>query len=130
MARKIFKRALVVIPQVIEEAQPENLEKYLYKLTKQAKKDVFIGFPNQREAFPMTFEDRFSVYTLYGDYYENQYSIQVNDQALTEEEWIRRVETVRGALEKDGIYCPEEKVNVLVAVSPMDKVLFNNDFED
>ena len=51
----------------------------------------------------MTFEDRFSVYTLYGDYYENQYSIQVNDQALTEEEWIRRVETVRGALEKDGI---------------------------
>ena len=54
----------------------------------------------------------------------------MNDQALTEEEWIRRVETVRGALEKDGIYCPEEKVNVLVAVSPLDRVLFNNDFDD
>lgn len=42
---------------MIEETQPEDLEKYLMKLTKQTKKDVFIDFPYQNEAFPMSFED-------------------------------------------------------------------------
>ena len=48
---------MAVIPQCIEETQPEELEKYLMKLTKQQKKDVFIDFPYQLEAFPMSFED-------------------------------------------------------------------------
>lgn len=70
---------MVVIPQAIEETQPEELEKYLMKLTKANKKDVFIDFPHQNEAFPMCFEDQFSVYTLFGDYYENKYTIQVGE---------------------------------------------------
>jgi len=48
---------MVVIPQAIEETQPEELEKYLMRLTKANKKDVFIDFPHQNEAFPMCFED-------------------------------------------------------------------------
>lgn len=52
-----FKKAMVVIPQAIEETQPEELEKYLMRLTKANKKDVFIDFPHQNEAFPMCFED-------------------------------------------------------------------------
>ena len=72
---------------MIEETQPEDLEKYLMKLTKQTKKDVFIDFPYQNEAFPMSFEDQFSVYTLCGDYYENKYTIQVGSQPRNEKEW-------------------------------------------
>ena len=80
----MFQKCMVVIPQCIEETQPEDLEKYLLKLSKAQKKDVFIDFPFQREAFPMQFEDRFSVYTLYGDYYENNYTIQITDQTRSE----------------------------------------------
>ena len=50
---------MVVIPQCIEETQPEILEAYLKKLVKAAKKDVYIDFPYQAEAFPMSFEDEF-----------------------------------------------------------------------
>ena len=74
--KQLFKKCLVVIPQCFEETQPEELEKYLLKLTKQPRKDVFVGFPYQHEAFPMSFEDPLSIYTLYGDYYENRYTIQ------------------------------------------------------
>lgn len=70
---------MVVIPQCIEETQPEELERYLIKLTKQAKKDVFVDFPYQNEAFPMSFEDQFQVYTLFGDYYDNKYTIQISE---------------------------------------------------
>jgi len=34
-----------MIPQCIEETQPEELEKYLLKLSKQPRKDVFVDFP-------------------------------------------------------------------------------------
>lgn len=77
--KQMFQKCLVVIPQCFEETQPEELEKYLLKLTKHARKDVFVGFPFQHEAFPMCFEDPLSVYTLYGDYYENKYTIQQSD---------------------------------------------------
>ena len=57
--KQAFQKCMVVIPQCIEETQPEELERWLIKLTKQNKKDVFIDFPYQREAFPMSFEDEF-----------------------------------------------------------------------
>lgn len=43
--KQMFQKCLVVIPQCFEETQPEELEKYLLKLTKQTRKDVFVGFP-------------------------------------------------------------------------------------
>ena len=51
--KQMFQKCMVVIPQCIEETQPEDLEKYLLKLSKAHKKDVFIDFPFQREAYPM-----------------------------------------------------------------------------
>lgn len=36
---------------------------------------MFINFPYQHEAFPVYFEDRYTIYTLYGDAYNNQYEI-------------------------------------------------------
>ena len=80
-----FEKFLVIIPQCFEETQPEELEKYLIKLTKQNKKDVYINFPYQHEAFPVCFEDMFNIYTLFGDYYENKFTVQKNPQFKTEE---------------------------------------------
>ena len=58
VVRKVqFKKLLVKIPQCIEETQPESLEEYLWKLAKQANKEVFVDLPFLREAFPMFFED-------------------------------------------------------------------------
>ena len=125
-----FKKAMVVIPQAIEETQPEELEKYLMKLTKSAKKDVFINFPHQNEAFPMCFEDQFSVYTLFGDYYENKYTIQVGEQTRNEKEWNAHVNRIRYKLEDQGIHCPPERVNVLASCYKVSDVNFNTDYED
>jgi len=38
-------------------------------LAKVKDKAIFIDFPQQTEAFPMFFEDKFTIYTLYGDAY-------------------------------------------------------------
>ena len=75
--RKVqFKKVLVRIPQCQEETQPEILEQFLWRLAKQSNKQVFVDLPYQREAFPMFFEDAFSVYTLFGDPNSNQFTIQ------------------------------------------------------
>lgn len=58
---------LVRIPQCIEETQPEKLEEYLWKITKQHNKSVYIDLPYLHEAFPMFFEDQFTCYTLFVD---------------------------------------------------------------
>jgi len=47
----------------------------LWKLAKQANKEVYIDLPYHREAFPMFFEDAFSIYTLYGDVNSNHFTI-------------------------------------------------------
>lgn len=76
LVRKVqFKKLLVKIPQCIEETQPEKLEEYLWKLAKNANKEVYIDLPYHREAFPMFFEDAFSIYTLYGDVNSNNFTI-------------------------------------------------------
>ena len=121
---------MVVVPQVIEETQPEELEKYLMKLTKQNKKDVFVDFPYQNEAFPMSFEDQFQVYTLFGDYYENKYTIQVGEQTRSEKEWQNHVNRIRFKLEDKGIHCPPDKVNVLASCYKVSDVNFNAEYDD
>jgi len=39
-------------------------------------KSIYIDFPNQIEAFPMFFEDKFTMYTLYGDAYSNVFEVR------------------------------------------------------
>jgi hypothetical protein len=44
--RKVnFRKMLVKIPQCVEETQPEILEKYLWNLSKQNQKEVFVDLP-------------------------------------------------------------------------------------
>jgi len=52
------------------------LEDFIDKLCKKAKKEVFVDFPFQKEAFAMYFEDRFTIYTVFGDVQTNQFTVQ------------------------------------------------------
>ena len=52
-----FKRALVKIPIQREEDSSEELEAYIHKFLKGEKKELYISYPFQNEAFPTTFED-------------------------------------------------------------------------
>ena len=68
-----FVQQMVTIPQAIEETQPEELERWLNKLAASANKEVYVGFPFPHEAFPMYFEDKFTIYTLFGDVAKNNF---------------------------------------------------------
>jgi hypothetical protein len=70
-----FIQHMVTIPQCIEESQPEELEKWLNKLAGSSNKEVYVGFPFPHEAFAMYFEDKFTIYTLFGDVATNKFSI-------------------------------------------------------
>lgn len=79
------------MPQCIEESQPEELEKYVNKLVNMPCKDVYVGFPFQQEAFAMYFEDKFTIYTLWGDVATNKFQLMKDKQFRTPEEWQRHV---------------------------------------
>ena len=78
----------------------------------------------------MSFEDKFSVYTLFGDYQENKYTIQIGDQTRSEKEWDAHVNRIRYKLEDIGIHCPPERTNVLVSCYKVSDINFNSDYDD
>ena len=63
------------VAPVAEEADPEELERYIYKFLKQSMKELYIGFPYQLEAFPTIIEDEDYVYQIYGDVYTSNYRV-------------------------------------------------------
>lgn len=71
------------MPQCIEETQPELLEAYLNKLVVATNKEGFCGFPFQKEAFAMSFEDKFTVYTISGDFVNNRFTLLKDKQYKT-----------------------------------------------
>jgi hypothetical protein len=62
-----FVQWLVVMNQCLEETQPQELEKYLNHMVKTGNTEVYVNFPWQQEAFPMYFEDKFHIFTIFGD---------------------------------------------------------------
>lgn len=129
--RKVqFKKVLVNIPQCQEESQPELLEEYLQKLAKATHKSVFIDLPFQLEAFPMYFEDAFSVYTLHGDESTNYFTVQHAQQQRSFNEWEGLVKRVRHRLTEKGINCPAETTNVLVTCSKVQGVNYMGDYDN
>lgn len=71
----------------MEETQPEELEKWLNKLASSQNKEVFVGYPFLLEAFAMYFEDKFTIYTLFGDVAKNNFQILKDPQFRNEAEW-------------------------------------------
>ena len=95
-----FQRALVVIPQCIEESHPQSLEKWVKKLPNMRSKEVYVDFPSQIEAFPVYIDDKFCSYTLYGDVYADDFQLKTEEQFRSFEEWENLVKRTRNNLQE------------------------------
>jgi len=62
----------------------------------------------------MCFQDKFTVYTMWGDVTTNQFEIKREKQQKSEEQWKQEVERLRHRLMGIGLFCPKETTNVLV----------------
>jgi hypothetical protein len=71
-----FIQQLVVMPQCIEETQPQELQNFLNKLVSASNKELYCGFPFQQECFAMYFEDKFNIFTVFGDVESNVFTLQ------------------------------------------------------
>jgi hypothetical protein len=50
-------------------------------------KELFVGAPHQREAFPTVFEDDRFTYTIYGDEYSGVYKVHRDRQKMDADKW-------------------------------------------
>lgn len=90
-------------------------------------KEVYVGFPFPHESFPMYFEDKFTIYTLFGEVDKNNFKILKDPQFRDETQWNALVTRTLANLSDQGVFIPTSKVNVLVTCNRVEGVQF--DFE-
>lgn len=73
----------------------------------------------------MCFQDKFTVYTMWGDAYTNTFEVKKEKQTKTEEQWKTEVERMRHKLMSIGIFCPKENTNVLVTCNRVQGIEFD-----
>lgn len=59
-----FKQCLAVIPQTKEDVSGADFEDWIYRFSESKIKELYVKFPYQIEAFPLYFEDPFSIYQI------------------------------------------------------------------
>ena len=74
----------------------------------------------------MFFEDKFSMYTLFGDAYSNKFEVKKEKQFRTEEQWNGEVNRVRYNLMQSGVFVKKDATNVLVTCNRVQNVEFDN----
>lgn len=75
----------------------------------------------------MYFEDKFTIFTLFGDVATNQFQLMKDKQFRTPEQWQAHVNKTLHNLSQIGIFCPMSKVNVLVTCNKVENVMFDYD---
>jgi len=73
----------------------------------------------------MFFEDKFTMYTLYGDAYSNKFEVRKEKQHRDEGQWLSEVNRVRFNLMQMGIFCPKDGTNVLVTCNRVQGVEYD-----
>jgi len=73
----------------------------------------------------MYFEDKFTIYTLFGDVKTDTYTVTKTDQFRSADEWNGLVGRTLVNLMDAGVYCPKSKVNVLVTCNRVQGVEFD-----
>ena len=108
-----FCQFLVTSTQAIAETQPEEFVKFVNQYVSSQSKEIYVGFPFQREARIVRLEDKFTVYQFYWGR-NNTVTYETHNQTMDEEQWRLNVNRCIGNIEdKQKIYCPMSKVNVL-----------------
>lgn len=104
---------MVTSTQAIAETQPEEFVKFVNQYVNSQHKEIYVGFPFQREARIVRLEDKFTVYQFYWGR-NNAVTYETHNQTMNEEQWRLNVNRCIGNIEdKQKIYCPMSKVNVL-----------------
>ena len=74
----------------------------------------------------MFFEDKFTMYTLYGDSYSNVFEVRKEKQQRDEAQWLSEVNRVRYNLMQAGVFCPKEGTNALVTCNRVNNVGYDS----
>lgn len=70
----------------------------------------------------MYFEDKFHIFTIYGDMSNDSFQLMKDKQFRSPEEWQLYVNK---NLRQNGIFCPMSKVNVLVTCNKVEGIEFD-----
>eukprot|EP00347_Sterkiella_histriomuscorum_P002677 403367227 len=75
-----FKRALVVIPSSEYEQSTDDLKYFAEQFKDKDNIKIYVGFPYQHEAIPQSFEDDYSIFTLFEDIHNPNQSLKIISQ--------------------------------------------------
>lgn len=98
IGKTCFNIVLVRIPPCEADYTPEVLEKTLKQFVKSGSKSIYIGFPWQLEALPLTFEDDAYSYNLYEDKKKGMYIYDASEQRLKERQFDSMVKRSQNKL--------------------------------
>ena len=70
----------------------------------------------------MYFEDKFTIYTLYGDVATNKFEIMKDKQFRSAQEWEGLVTRTLANIAEQGLYIPTSKCNVLVTCNRVEGI--------
>lgn len=112
-----FLRALAKVPQYKEDTSGADFENWIYDFAEAKLKELYVHFPRQIEAFPLHFEDPYSIYWLSGDA-TGRVKVTKSRQNKTPQEFAGLARVQRAALDTKGISLVGE-INTFVTVSPL-----------
>jgi hypothetical protein len=112
-----FERLLAVVPQCREDGDGGLFEDEIYKLADQRNMELYVNLPHQIEAFPISFEDPFSIYRLEPNQQTGRYKVRKFHQDKSEEEFRVHCNIIHQAMQEQGLFLPE--FNTLVTVSTL-----------
>jgi 5'-3' exonuclease len=107
-----FKQILAVVPQCEEDLNGGAFEDWIYDYVDNGNSEMFVNFPRQVEAVPISFEDPFSVYQINMD--KGNMSIRKLRQEKNADQYRVHCNLVAHQMNAMGIHCDE--VNTLVTV--------------
>lgn len=93
-----FVQYLVTSTQALAETQPEEFVKFVNQYVSSSNKEIYVGFPFQREARIVKLEDKFTVY----DFFWNRngtVTYETYPQEKNEEKWRMLVNRCIGNIE-------------------------------
>ena len=110
-----FEQLMAVSPQCSEDTNGADFENWIYNFAESKQPELYVNFPNQIEAFPIHFEDPFSIYKLETDSNTGALRVLKLRQDKTADQFRVHCNIIRGQYQERGIHCPDFNTIVLVS---------------
>lgn len=112
-----FQQLLAVIPEVKEETNIGSFEDWIYDFADSDEAEVYVNFPHQIEAMPVSFEDPFSVYQLVVDQNTGKSKVLKYRQDKDKDCWRINVNMCLNKMTEQGLHVPA--TNTMVTLRPI-----------